>query len=334
VKADQEPAGDVNSHAHVQFDASDVRITRIDGRPLEYVDVDAFGHTFRHLLPENAADLITLEREGAIFSHFWDEAAQEFLYYRIPLLPAEIYSYVEAELAQQEFNDALRMDPSLGLEGALAKVSDQEIAKRVIAYGISQDRDGNELDIRGCPASFLPEGMESLLCGGRHDRYERLPKLSDQRDLVGLTEKILRAFPTIAASLAHRQRGKSAFTIEDEYDVQDLLFATLRGAFDSARREEWAPSIAGTSKRIDIVIPDAGIVVEVKFVRSRAHAKVVADELKVDFESYHSHPACQHLFALVCDPAGHFGDPALLAHDLDGLRVKGPHMFTVHVITV
>jgi hypothetical protein len=35
----------------------------------EYIEVEVFGHKFREL-SGNAEDLITLEREGAIYSHF------------------------------------------------------------------------------------------------------------------------------------------------------------------------------------------------------------------------------------------------------------------------
>jgi hypothetical protein len=58
----------------------------------------------------------------------------------------------------------------------------------------------------------------------------------------------------------------------------------------------------------------------------------VADELKVDFESYHAHPHCDHLFALIFDPGRFIIDPEPLVRDLSGLRVKSDHTFTVHVL--
>ena len=74
----------------------------------ELIPIMAFGHSFS-LLPELAQDLITLEKEGAIYAEFWDEDSQQFPYYRIAFLPAEIVRYVEGHVAMQEFEDASRL---------------------------------------------------------------------------------------------------------------------------------------------------------------------------------------------------------------------------------
>ena len=68
----------------------------------EWVEGVAFGHRFKELRG-NVEDLVILEREGAIYSHFWDEESQAFRYYRIKFLPKEIFEYVEAHIARQEF---------------------------------------------------------------------------------------------------------------------------------------------------------------------------------------------------------------------------------------
>ena len=129
-----------------------------------------------------------------------------------------------------------------------------------------------------------------------------------------------------------RQRERPSFAIENEYDVQDLTFAVLRSMFDDAKREEWTPAMAGTAKRIDILIPSVGVALETKFVRNKRHAAQVADELRVDFECYHSRAECQHLIALVFDPEGLVPDPAQFSTDLSGLRKKDGHSFEVTVL--
>jgi len=85
-----------------------------------------FGHRIVDL-PGNIEDLITLEKEGAIYSHFWDEGSKTFRYYRIPFLPGEIYQYVKAHVARQEFADALEQGAEF--EEALASISNPEIAR-------------------------------------------------------------------------------------------------------------------------------------------------------------------------------------------------------------
>lgn len=42
--------------------------------------------------------------------------------------------------------------------------------------------------------------------------------------------------------------------LEDEYDVQDLPHALLLLYFDDVRAEEWTPSYAGKSARMDFLL--------------------------------------------------------------------------------
>lgn len=292
-----------------------------------YIDIDAFGHRF-HILRGNAEDLITLERESAIYSQFWDEVHQVFREVKIKFLPGEVFQYVEANLAKQRFDFAA--ESGAGFEEALAAIGNDEIANRVRSYEASL-KDGTIVDIRGCLASFFPPGMEELVCGGREDRYEYLPNLNvvDKRSLVAT---VLNTFPTICRFLAQREQGRPNFLVENEYDVQDLLFAQLRPLFEDLKREEWTPKHAGSAKRMDLVIPSEGIVVEVKIVRNKSHAKSFCDELKIDIESYHSYQNCKTLFAFVFDPKSLVVDPEQISADLDGLRVKGTTSFDVRVL--
>ena len=293
--------------------------------------VRAFGHTFT-VLPGLAEDLITLEKEGAVYAHLWTEESQSFQYYRIPFLPQEIFQYVEAHVAQQQFDSARAAGATF--EEAIQAITNPEIQKRVVSYGDygrRPNRHGKVVDIRGCAASFYPPEIESLVCGGRRERYEALPNIS-RANASALAIEILDSFATVAAHLRNRARSRPPFLIEQEYDVQDLLFACVRSVFRDARFEEWTPKHTGSSKRIDIVIPSAESVVEVKFVRSARHAAEVADELKVDIESYHSHSKCKNLLILVWDPNSFIVDAAPLVDDLSGRRMKGDNSFDVKVL--
>ena len=69
--------------------------TKIDGSPIEYVDIEVFGYKFKEILPGNAEDLVTLEKEGAIYVHHYDEKSGKFNYYRIKFLPKEIFEYAK-----------------------------------------------------------------------------------------------------------------------------------------------------------------------------------------------------------------------------------------------
>lgn len=303
------------------------------------VDIHAFGHRLKDYPSGLAEDLITLERESAIYAHFADDAKGpddegqwEFRYYRIPLRPTEIVQYVEASLAYQEFHAAV--EHGAGFAEALTAISDPDIAQRVRDYdgGATMLDDGTTVDIHGCPASFYPEGMEALLCGGQRDRYEELPALGETRDRLAQLMQILNNFPLAARILRDRQRGRPAFVLENEYDIQDLLYAVIRMVFEDAKREEWTPQRAGSAKRVDVTIVSIGAIVEAKYVRDERHAKHVADELRIDFECYHDRPDCRHLIAFVMDPRGYIADPAQFGADLSGLRQKMGHSFEVSVL--
>jgi hypothetical protein len=68
----------------------------------ETVTFEAFGHKWVDYPAGLAEDLIDLEREGAMYSHFADKGSERpdgtatFSYYRVPLLPDETFQYVEA----------------------------------------------------------------------------------------------------------------------------------------------------------------------------------------------------------------------------------------------
>ena len=192
-------------------------------------------------------------------------------------------------------------------------------------------KDGTHIDIRGCAASFYTPELEKLVCGQRRDRYELLPEIPPS-DRAAFVIAAIDSFPVIRRFLASRKHGRPAIAIDNEYDVQDLLFCLLRSVFHDARLEDWTPKHAGSAKRIDIVLPSQKVIVETKFVRDAAHARAVADELKIDIESYHAHPSCGTLIAFVHDPAQHIIDPEQIMTDLSGHRAKGKAQFDVRVL--
>lgn len=293
--------------------------------------IEAFGHQF-HLLRGLGENLITLEKEGAIYSHFWDETAQAFRYYRIPFLPKEIFEYVEAQVAKQEFDNA--RNRGANFQKSLDAIHDPVIRNRVNSYGNfghSTLTTGDIVDLRGCAASFYSSDMEDLVCGRRRDRYELLPNL-DKIDKTSLLVQLIDNFPVVARLLGNRAHNRPALTIENEYDVQDLLYACVRSVFSDARTEEWTQKLGGSAKRIDIVVPSAGVLIETKIARSNNHAKTVADEIKIDIESYHNHPSCRTILVLIYDPYGHITDANAIQTDLSGRRIKGSSTFDVQVM--
>ncbi len=127
---------------------------------------------------------------------------------------------------------------------------------------------------------------------------------------------LCRRFPLFVERLQNRQRGRPAYTVSDEYDVQDLLHAILKLHFDDVRPEEWTPSYAGNASRIDFLLPQERTIIEAKMTRANLGQKEVANELIIDAARYSKVPHVDCLVCLVYDPLRRCLNPSALEHDL------------------
>lgn len=139
----------------------------------------------------------------------------------------------------------------------------------------------------------------------------------DEPDRLNLIERLCLRFHAAARQLQHRHADRDTLTIEDEYDVQDLLHAILRLHFDDVRAEEWTPSYAGGSSRVDFLLKAEQIVIEVKKTRSSMKPKDLGEQLIIDRARYEVHPDCKTLICFVYDPEGRVGNPVGIERDLE-----------------
>jgi REase_DpnII-MboI len=86
----------------------------------------------------------------------------------------------------------------------------------------------------------------------------------------------------------------------------------LKLHFDDVRAEEWTPSYAGNSSRMDFLLKRKRLVVEAKMTRKGLDQKGVANQLIQDRERYRAHPDCKALVCLVYDPLGICANPTAL----------------------
>lgn len=147
-----------------------------------------------------------------------------------------------------------------------------------------------------------------------------------KEDSIRIIENICYKFHSIARQLQSRHNNRDTIEIEDEYDVQDLLHALLKLHFDDIRAEEYTPSYAGSASRVDFLLKDENIIIEVKKTRKNLKAKEVGEQLIIDKAHYTSHPNCKSLICFVYDPDGKISNPVGLEKDLEknnnGLNVK------------
>lgn len=152
--------------------------------------------------------------------------------------------------------------------------------------------------------------------------------------IAELLEILIRGLRRAMHPLTHRRKGVHVLSFSTEYDVQDLLHALLRPWVHDIRPEEFTPSYAGSSTRMDFLLPKYKVVVELKFVRDGAHAKKIGDELIIDIDHYRRHPDCEHLWCVVFDPNHLLSNAEGLKCDLSGKRSTKDGIVEVKVLVL
>ncbi len=135
-----------------------------------------------------------------------------------------------------------------------------------------------------------------------------------QADLLKL---IFEKFHTVVIQLRKRYNSRNTLDVQDEYDVQDLLHCLLKIHFNDIRKEEWAPSYAGGSSRMDFLLKEEKLVIEVKMTRSGLTDKDLGKQLIEDKAKYKAHPDCKRLICFTYDPEGRITNPKGIQNDLN-----------------
>ena len=194
-------------------------------------------------------------------------------------------------------------------------------------YWYSENSSGNTAQIpsfcKNCGAKFpWTEKLNQI--------RRALKNLKDQKpdntvNGIQIIERIIQRFHLTAKQLRERYDARQTLDIEDEYDVQDLLHALLRIYFDDIRPEEWTPSYAGSCSRVDFLLKEEKIIIEVKKTRKSLGGKELGEQLIIDIEKYKNHPDCKTLYCFVYDPEGRIPNPQGIEKDLnrevDGFKV-------------
>jgi len=160
------------------------------------------------------------------------------------------------------------------------------------------------------------------------EQYSDEPPLTTPpRSASTQLERLFDRFHLVVRQIRSRHDNRPTLDVEDEYDVQDLLRCLLFLEFEDVRVEEWTPSYAGGSSRMDFILKREATVVEVKKTRPKLGAREVGDQLLIDIGRYHSHPDCSSLVCFVYDPEGRIANPRGLEADL----TKQTNGIDVHV---
>ena len=124
-------------------------------------------------------------------------------------------------------------------------------------------------------------------------------------------------FHKCVRGLSDRYNKRASFVIDDEHDVQDLLFAILRLHFNDVRKEDPAPINAGASSRVDIVLKNEKVLIEVKRTSPYLRDKEIGEQLAIDKQRYREHPDYKKLYCFIYDDGGYLKNPDGLERDLN-----------------
>lgn len=180
---------------------------------------------------------------------------------------------------------------------------------------------------------ILPQGepVQPILASAQPKAPASPEKPSNVEELL---EIVVRGLRRAMHPLTHRRKGFQPLSFDSEYDVQDLLHALLRPWISDIRPEEFTPSYAGSSTRMDFLLPVHALVIETKIVRDRAHAKRIGDELIIDIEHYRRHPECKRLWCVIYDPDHLITNAEGLKSDLEGSRSSNDSQVLVKVFVL
>jgi REase_DpnII-MboI len=138
----------------------------------------------------------------------------------------------------------------------------------------------------------------------------------DQLDAVATVLALGDRFLYVGRALKQRYDNRSTLELADEYDAQDLLRSLLVIFFEDVRPEVVTPNHAGGSSRIDFVLPEYRLGIELKWIRSGIKDRSLGDDLIIDRDRYKEKHDVHHLVCLVFDYGGFLRNPRGLEKDL------------------
>lgn len=284
-----------------------------------------FGYDFELIDESEHRDLLSLEREGAIYSEQWIEHLDDFRHVRIRLTPEEIEEYVRSLWAYELY---LRAGcPKFASE---APGIPSDIAERADSYELVMV-DGTKYEKPyHCIAGFIGDHLEEVLLfnvGGRREIIEEVGKAQ----LITTIKKAIDSLTPSIRLFNNREKGLVQWMVSREDDVRDLLYVMLRAAIFDIKREEPIPSRAGTHKFIDIYSETAQLLIEVKWISKKGTWKQILKQINDDIQSYISHLYCDTLIFVIVDSARDIPDPALIERDYTGSQTIGNKNIDVHL---
>jgi len=145
---------------------------------------------------------------------------------------------------------------------------------------------------------------------GQVSYFQEEEPVSGEKTAVHQIEQIFNQFGEISIPLQERRSDRKPLTMDDEADVQYLLHGLLKLHFDDVRREPHTERHSSVSPRIDFLIQNETIGVEVKRASPTRQEHSLRSELAEDKEQYRLDTNIDTLLVFVFDPEKQIGNKA------------------------
>jgi hypothetical protein len=132
-----------------------------------------------------------------------------------------------------------------------------------------------------------------------------------------LLEFIFTNFSLFCQQISKRYNDRPTIEIVDEYDVQNIIHSILKLFFSDIRREVYNPQYLGKSTRIDFILNNENIGIEIKYADGLNPEKRIGDELLIDINHYKENRNCKKLICFIYNPNGAFNNPEGFKNELE-----------------
>ena len=129
--------------------------------------------------------------------------------------------------------------------------------------------------------------MESILCEENNEVSQTIPNEIERylRNFNLFLEAFTEIQPDKRASITSEKLNE--VKVENEYDLQHLLYAVIKPLYPDTRREVSNDSGVGTV-RGDIIIPSVNAIIEAKCTRKSISLKKITEEIEADIVHYNA----------------------------------------------
>lgn len=234
--------------------------------------------------------------DTSLINWLFDLLKQGFNRSDTPLLLKLIYGYASAVLGNSLFHN-------LDVEPSKCSISELALAVWLVKR--------NFLEITHQDAKlWLDEAqamlIDCLLTSSPYEAADYKAALIWEVAASYIEGRSRHATPDLVVTLlqnfpAAMERWKSKWIIEDEYDVQSLLWLILCSYFSDLRYEEYLPKLGRSGHRYDIAIPQLNSIIEAKFVREKKDFQKIVEEVGRDSAQLQPQSAFTNLIVFVYD---------------------------------